>query len=86
MSIDIADQVAAGVGASEFGFVIQFDEFTDVTNCCKRLIYVRFTQNDMVKTELLLSHEVPTATIGKDIFNVLDKIFTKTDLDCGRLV
>ncbi|XP_077969918.1 zinc finger BED domain-containing protein 5-like [Styela clava] len=33
MSVDIADQVTAGVRASKFGFAIQVDESTDVSNC-----------------------------------------------------
>ena len=58
MSVDIADQVIAGVRASKFGFAIQVDESTDVANCCQLLVYVRFTQNNAVKTELLLSQEM----------------------------
>ena len=34
MSVDIADQVIAGVRASKFWFAIQVDESTDVANCC----------------------------------------------------
>ena len=51
MSVDITDQVVAGVRDSKFGFALQLDESTDVTNCCQLLVYVRFTQNDAVKTE-----------------------------------
>ena len=58
MSVDIADQVITGVRASKFGFAIQLDEFTDVTNDCQLLVDIRFTQNDVTKTELLLRHEV----------------------------
>ena len=48
MSVDIADQVIAGVKDSKFGFALQLDESTDVTNCCQLLVYVHFTQNDAV--------------------------------------
>lgn len=45
MSVDIADQVIEGVRASKYGFVIQLDESTDITNWSQPLAYVRFTQN-----------------------------------------
>jgi len=34
-----------------------------------------------VKTELLISEELPDITRGKDIFNLLDKYFKKNDLE-----
>ena len=39
MYVDIADQVTAGIKASTFGFAIQVDESTDVTNCCQLHVY-----------------------------------------------
>jgi len=39
----------------------------------------------VVKTELLLSHEVSTTTKGKDIFNILDNFFKKNELGWGKL-
>ena len=86
MSVDITDQVIAGVRDSKFGFALQLDESTDVTNCCQLLVYVRFTQNDAVKTELLLNHEVSTTSKGEDIFNCLDNFFKENKLDWGNLV
>uniref|UniRef100_UPI00358DF206 zinc finger BED domain-containing protein 5-like n=1 Tax=Myxine glutinosa TaxID=7769 RepID=UPI00358DF206 len=86
MSGDIADQVIAGVRASKFGFAIQLDESTDVANCCQLLVYVRFTQNNTMKTELLLSQELSSTTKGKDVFNVLDNFFKQNELDWGKLV
>ena len=59
-SVDITDQVIAGVRYLKFGFASKADESTDVTNCCQLLVYVRVTQNNAVKTEFLLNHEVPT--------------------------
>ena len=41
MSVDITDQVIAGVRDSKFGFALQFDESTDVTNCCHLLVYIK---------------------------------------------
>ena len=76
----------AEVRDSKFGFALQLDESTDVTHCCQLLVYVRFTQNDAVKTALLLNHEVSTTSKGKDIFNSLDSFFKKNQLDWGNLV
>ena len=55
MSDDISDQVTTAVRASKYGFVMQLDESTDVTNCSQLVVYVRFTENDIVKIELLMS-------------------------------
>ena len=82
MSVDIADQVIAGVRASKFGFAIQ----VDVANCRQLLVYVRFTQNNDVKTELLLSQEMCSTTKAKDVFNVLDNFFKLNELDWRKLI
>ena len=68
----------AGVTDSKFGFDVQLDESTDVTNCCQLLVYVRFTQNDAVKTELL-NHEVSTTSKREDIFNSSDNFFKENE-------
>ena len=79
MSVDIANQVIAGVRDSKFGFALQLDKSTNVTNCSQLLVYVCFTQNGAVKTELLLNHEVSTSSKEKDIFNVLDNFFKENE-------
>ena len=79
ISVDIADQVTEGINASKLGLAIQVDESTDITNCCQLLIYDRYIQDNNVKTELLISEELPDTTRGKDIFNLLDKYFKKND-------
>nr|XP_039255363.1 zinc finger BED domain-containing protein 5-like [Styela clava] len=86
MSVDIADQVNAGVRASKFGFAIQVDESTDVSNCSQLLVYVRFTQDNAEKTELLLSQELCSTTKGKDVFSVLDNFFKLNGLDWRKLI
>ena len=35
MSDDIADQILAEIRESKFGFAIQMDESTDITNYCQ---------------------------------------------------
>ena len=52
-SVDFAEQMIAGVRTLKFGFAIQLNESTNVNHCCQLLFYVCFTQNDVVKTELL---------------------------------
>ena len=81
MSDNISDQVTTAVRASKYGFAMQLDESTDVTNCGQLLVYVRFTENDIVKTELLVSKEVSGTTKGKNIFNIVDEVFKKIDLE-----
>ena len=53
MSDDISDQVTTAVKASKHGFAMQLGESTDVTICSQWLVYVRFTENDVVTTEPL---------------------------------
>jgi len=81
ISVDIADQVKEGIKASKFGFAIQVDKSTNITNCCQLLIYARYIQDNNVKTELLISEELPDTTRVKDIFNRLDNYFKKNDLE-----
>ena len=83
MSDDIADQILAEIKESKFGFAIQLDKSTDITNYCQLLVYVRYAQTNIMKTELLLNHEVSTTTKGKDI---LDSFFKKNGLDWKNLV
>ena len=86
MSDNIADQILAEIKESKFGFAIQLEESTDITNYCQLLVYVRYTQTNIRKTELLLNHEVCTTTKEKDIFDILDSFFKKNGLDWKNLV
>ena len=86
ISDDISDQVTTAVRASKYGFAMQLDELTNVTNCGQLLVYVRFTENDIVKTELLINKEVSGTTKGKDISNIVDEFFKKNDLEWSKLV
>ena len=44
MSDDISDEVITAVRASKYGFAMQLDESTNVTNCSQLLVYVRFKE------------------------------------------
>ena len=76
----------SGVKDSKYGFSIQLDELTDVTNNTQLLVYVCYTQDNSLKTELLMSKELSGTTKGKDIFKYLDNFFKLNELDWGRLI
>ena len=58
MSVDIADQVISEAKDSKFGFSIQLDESTEVTNTVQLLVYVCYTKNETIKTEFLMTKEL----------------------------
>ena len=68
MSDDVADQILAETKESKFGFAIQLDESTDITNYCQLLVYVRYAQANVMKTDLLLNHEVSTTNKREEYF------------------
>ena len=86
MSNDIADQILAEINKSKFGFAIQLDESTNITNYCQLLVYVRFAQTNVMKTELLLNHEVSTIMKRKDSLISWRFFFKKNGLDWKNLV
>ena len=86
MSVDSSDQVILEVKDSKNGFSIQLDESTDVTNNAQLLVYARYTQDNAVITELLMSKELSGTTKGKDIFEALDNFFKPNELDWGKLI
>ena len=75
--------MTAGVRSSKLGFAIQVDKSNDVSYCCQILVYAQFIQNNGVKTKLWMREELSDTTKGKDIFNVLDKLFTQNNLIRG---
>ena len=86
MSIDIADQVKF-VKDSKFGFSMQLNESTGITNNARLLVCVRYTtQDNEVKTELLMSKELSSTTKGKNVFEVSDNFFKQDELDWKKLI
>ena len=59
---NISDQVTTTVRASKCGFAMQLDELADITNCNQLLVYVKTTENDLAKTELLIVKEALITT------------------------
>ena len=87
MSIDITDQVISFVKDSKFGFLMEPHESTDITSNAQLLVYVRYTTRDKdMKTELLMSKELSSATKGKDVFEVVDNFFKQIELDWKNLI
>jgi len=86
MSTDINEQVITEVQGSKYGFAIQLDESTDVSNCAQLLVYVRYVSNDAIQCELLLSKDMTTTTTGKDVFELVDSFFKENNLQWTRLV
>ena len=82
MPIDIADQVISSVKDSKYGFSMQLDESTNITNNAQLLVYTRYTtQNYDAETELLMSKELSSTTKGKDAFEVLYNFFKQNEID-----
>ena len=75
MSTDINEQVITEVQGSKYGFAIQLDETTDVSNCPQLLVFVRYATKDSIRTELLLSSEMRTTAKGEDVFQLVDNFF-----------
>ena len=67
MSDDIFDQVTTSVRRAKYGFAKQLDASTDVANRSQLLVYVRFRENYVFKTELLMNKEVSSTTKDKKI-------------------
>ena len=76
-SSDIKEQVIMEEQGSKYGFAIQLDEFTDVSNCAQLLVYVRYVTKYAIRSELLLINEMRTTTKGKDLFEFVDNFFKK---------
>ena len=85
MPIDITDQVISSMKDSKFGFSMQLDESTDITNNAQLLVYT--TQNYDAKTELLMSKELSSTTKGKDVFQtILYNFFKENEIDWKKLI
>ena len=76
MSDHSFDQVTTVVTTSKYGFALHLDELTDVTNCFQLLVYVRFTENNAVKTEVFMNKEVSSTTKSISIY-IVDEFFHK---------
>ena len=86
MSIDIADQEKF-VKDSKFWFSMQLNESTDMTKNAQLLVYVHYTtQDNDVKTELLMSQKLSSTTKEKDVLQASDNFFKQNELDWKNLI
>ena len=86
MSTDIKEQVITKVQGSKYGFAIQLDESTDVSNCAQLLAYERYATKDTIRSELLLINEMRTTTKRNDVFELVDNFFKNNGLQWTKLV
>ena len=80
MSTDIKEQVITEVQGSKYGFAIQLDKSTDVSNCAQLLVYVRYAISDAIRSELLLIIEMRTTAKGEKAFEHVDNLFKENGL------
>ena len=64
---------------SKYGFAIQLDETTDVSNCAQLLVFVRYATKDSTRSELLLNNESRTTT-REDVFELVNNFFKQNGL------
>jgi len=94
MSVDIAEQMIFGskwFREWKFGLSIQLDESADVTNNAQLLVCVRYTQDNSVKTNLLMVKELSGSNERKGCFRSFGQFFQtewtglgKVDWLCNR--
>ncbi|KAG2466396.1 SCND3 protein, partial [Polypterus senegalus] len=85
MAIDIENQVVEGIKKSRC-FAIQLDESTDVSNHAILLCFVRYSEDEDIREELLCCLDLPGRTTGSAIFNALDEYFQVQGLDWSKCV
>ena len=55
ISTDINKQVITELQGSKYGFAIQLDEITDVSNCAQLLVFVRYATNNFIQSEKVIN-------------------------------
>lgn len=85
MADDIEKQVVAAVKESKF-YAIQLDESTDIAQCCQLLVFVRYIQNETIKSDLLFSTELTTSSKAVDIMIAISDFLGKHELSWQKLI
>lgn len=67
-------------------FAIQLDETTTVVAEFVLLVYVQYVDGDELKSDILMSANLPTTTTGEDIFMAVDSYLTSYNLPYANLV
>ena len=72
MSADIMEPVIQEMKSAPLGiFSIQLDESTDVANCSRLLVYVRYIYEGNFKDEFLFCKPLETTTTARDVFDTV---------------
>ena len=79
-------QVLTKIQSSKYGFAIQLDETTNLSNSTLLLVFVRYATEDSIRSELLLSNELKNATREEDVFDFIDNFFKENGLQSNKLV
>jgi hypothetical protein len=85
MATDIEEQVVEGIKKSRC-FAIQLDESTDVSNNAILLCFVRYSEDEDFREELLCCLDLPGRTTSSEIFSALDEYFQAQGLDWSKCV
>ena len=86
MFTDINKQVLTEVQSSKYGFAIQLDEITDLSNGAQLLVFGCEAIKDSIRSKSLLSNELRTTTRGKDVFELVDNFFKENGLQYRKLI
>lgn len=81
ISDNILKQVMAELSASSFGFSMQLDESTDVSQCSQLLAFVRYVHDDEIKEEFLFCEPLLETTKASDVFEIVKNFFAKHNFD-----
>ena len=84
MSEDIKNQVIDQM-KSAGSFALQLEESTDVSSCAQLIAFVRYVHKGAFKDELLCIVDLPSTTLGEDIFQTIDAFFKANDIKWEQL-
>ena len=71
------------MSADIMGQAIPFDELTDVANCSRLLVYVRYIYGGDFKDEFLFCKPLETTTTARDVFNKVGSFLQNHDSPWG---
>lgn len=80
IATDIENQVVTGIKKSRC-LAIPLDELTDVSNHATLICFVRYSEDEDLREELLCCLGLPGRTVESEIFTALDEYFQVQGLD-----
>ncbi|XP_050523088.1 protein FAM200A-like [Daktulosphaira vitifoliae] len=85
MANDIQEQVVEKLKNSQH-FALQFDEFTDVSDCAQFEVFVRFEANDSIMEEILFCKALPANTSGQCLHDMFLESTCDYDIDWKKCI